>query len=38
MVFEGNSLVPLDSEDPRQFREELTASACPRFGFVLARR
>ncbi len=26
MVFEGNSLVPLDSENPRQFREELTAS------------
>jgi hypothetical protein len=26
MVFEGNSLVPLDTEDPRQFREELRAS------------
>lgn len=26
MVFEGNSLVPLDTEDPRRFREELTAS------------
>lgn len=26
MVFEGNSLVPLDTENPRQFREELTAS------------
>jgi len=30
MVFEGDSLVPLDSENPRQFREEFTASgACP---------
>jgi tetratricopeptide (TPR) repeat protein len=26
MVFEGDSLVPLDSENPRRFREELTAS------------
>ena len=26
MVFEGNSLVPLDNQDPRQFKEELTAS------------
>lgn len=26
MVFEGNSLVALDTQDPRQFREELTAS------------
>lgn len=26
MVFEGNSLIPLECEDPRQFREELTAS------------
>lgn len=25
-VFEGNSLVPLEAQDPRQFREELTAS------------
>jgi tetratricopeptide (TPR) repeat protein/energy-coupling factor transporter ATP-binding protein EcfA2 len=26
MVFEGNSLVPLDNQNPHQFREELTAS------------
>lgn len=26
MVFEGNSLVPLETQAPRQFREELTAS------------
>ena len=26
MVFEGNSLVPLDTQNPRRFREELTAS------------
>jgi tetratricopeptide (TPR) repeat protein len=26
MVFEGNSLVPLDDQNPHQFREELTAS------------
>lgn len=26
MVFEGNSLIPLESQNPRQFREELTAS------------
>lgn len=26
MVFEGNSLVPLESQSPRQFREELAAS------------
>jgi S-DNA-T family DNA segregation ATPase FtsK/SpoIIIE len=26
MIFEGSSLVPLDTENPRRFREELTAS------------
>lgn len=26
MVFEGSSLVPLDAQNPRRFREELTAS------------
>jgi tetratricopeptide (TPR) repeat protein len=26
MVFEGNSLIPLESQSPRQFREELAAS------------
>lgn len=26
MVFEGNSLIPLDAQNPRQFREELKAS------------
>ncbi|HET7388708.1 MAG TPA: FtsK/SpoIIIE domain-containing protein [Nocardioidaceae bacterium] len=26
MVFEGNSLIPLDNQDPAQFKEELTAS------------
>jgi S-DNA-T family DNA segregation ATPase FtsK/SpoIIIE len=26
MIFEGNSLVPLDTQDPRRFREELTTS------------
>jgi S-DNA-T family DNA segregation ATPase FtsK/SpoIIIE len=29
MVFEGNSLVPLDNQNPHQFREELAASGTP---------